>query len=413
MKQKLLTVLFLLLSIPFYAQWWVPQDSGVTSNLNDVYCLTANTVLVVGDGGVILKTTDGGENWIQKTSGTVQFLRKIQFANSTTGYAAGGSGTLLKTTDAGESWNPIATGITTDLLGLSVFNESTFYISGNNGLIQRTDDGSATFIDQSYGENPVFNNIQLLDQNTAFASSYDYYGADSNAFLKTTDGGLNWTLEPDQNTAYFYFMDENVGFLKNGTGFHKTTDGGMTLTDFMTTSDEDVNDMFATNQNTLWQVGSNYMLCNCAFFCIRKADFTDPLMPEAVQNCYADTDGGLPFEAIHFANETTGYIVGWGGKILKNSTGHMEELAVNEFDDQDFVKTYPNPSSGLVNITFKDKQSAPFSIEITDVLGKKAFAQSYQNQNDIAINIESFSHGVYFLKLQSDRGSTIKKLVRQ
>lgn len=413
MKQKLLSILLLLLATPFYAQWWVHQDSGVTSNLNDVYCITPNMVVVVGDSGVILKTTDGGANWIPKTAGTQQFLRRVQFADDLHGYAIGGAGTLLKTTDAGETWTAIATGTTNDLYGLSVWNENTFYISGTNGFIARTDNGGATFSDQSHGQIAVFNNIQFLNANTAFASSYDYYGADSNAMVKTTDAGEHWNLALDQNTSYFYFMDENVGFIRDGVGFHKTIDGGATFTDFMAASDIEMADVFATNANTLWQVGTNAMLCNCSYFCIHKADITEPFAPEEVENCYVDTNGALPFEAIHFGNETTGYIVGWGGQILKNSTGNMGPLAVNEFEGIDFVKLYPNPTSGLFNITFEQKQSAPFTIEITDVLGKQAFAESHQNQNDTVINIESLSSGVYFFKLQSDRGSITKKLIKQ
>ena len=337
MKHTLLTFLFVLVSISSHAQWWEPQISGVNVNLNDVYCITENIVVIVGDGGTILKTLDGGAHWIQKTSGTTNFLRKVQFINNTIGYAVGSGGTLLKTIDGGESWNSVATGLTTELSGLSVINENTFYISGNQGLIKKTNDGGVTFIDQSYNQNSFFKNIQFLNEDIGYASSFDYYGADSNAFIKTTDGGLTWTSILDQNTSCFYFINENIGFIRNGNGLRKTIDGGLTLTDLMVFSDGETADIFALNENISWNVGNNFTLCNCASFCIHKANFNNEPNLQETENCYADSNGGVPFEAIHFANETTGYAVGWGGMILKNSTGNMENLSVNEFNKKDFV----------------------------------------------------------------------------
>lgn len=413
MKHTLLTFLLVLSSIPFYGQWWEPQISGVASNLNDVYCITSNMVVAIGDAGTILKTTDGGAHWLQKSSGTTLALRKLQFVNNTTAYAVGEAGTILKTIDGGESWSAIASGTTANLLGLSALDESTFYVSGSDGLIKRTHDGGATFTNQSYGQNHAFKNIQILDALTAYALSYDYYGSDLNAFIKTTDGGLTWVPISDRNTSYFYFMNENTGFIKDSSGFHKTIDGGQTWTDLSVYSEGNTVDMFAVNENKLWQVENNYTLCNCSFFCIRKTGLNDGPSPVETQNCYADTNGALPFEAIHFANETTGFVVGWGGKILKNATGNMENLAVNEFDQKDFVKIYPNPSSGLVNLSFEEKHNEPFSIEIADILGKKMVVQSYANQNDATVNIESLSGGVYFLKLQSGNGSTTQKLIKR
>lgn len=95
MKNILQLFATLLLTIPLFAQW-VPQNSGTTANLNDVYCITADFVVLVGDNGTFLKTTDGGANWIAKTSGTTYKLKKIQFANSTTGYAVGFHALCLK-----------------------------------------------------------------------------------------------------------------------------------------------------------------------------------------------------------------------------------------------------------------------------------------------------------------------------
>jgi len=414
MKNRLFTLLFILVSTSFYGQWWEPQISGVSANLNDVYCIDENNVVIVGTAGTILKTTDGGAHWVQKTSGTASNLEKVQFVNATTGYAVGDVGMLLKTTDAGENWSQIATGITTGLSGLSCLNENLIFVSGDNGLIKSSHDGGATFEDRSYGTNYSFKKIQFVNEDIGYASSFSYYGSDQNAFIKTADGGVTWSLFQNQNTFNFYFLNENTGFIKDGNGMHKTSDGGITLTDIPHTYDYETADLFALNENVLWDVANNFTLCNCSWFCINKTDLSivNPEFQET-SNCYADNGGGLPFAAIHFANETHGYAVGWYGIILKNATGIMENLSTGQFDKKEVMSIFPNPASDRITISFLEKQSEPFTIEITDILGNKITSESYENLNNITFNTASFSKGVYFVKLKSKKGDSIKKLLKE
>ncbi|MBK7630781.1 MAG: hypothetical protein IPJ23_08765 [Ignavibacteriales bacterium] len=42
--------------------YWVKQISNTTKKLNDLYFLDLNNGIVIGDSGIILKTTNGGES---------------------------------------------------------------------------------------------------------------------------------------------------------------------------------------------------------------------------------------------------------------------------------------------------------------------------------------------------------------
>lgn len=416
MKKKLLTFLIFFISFSFYAQW-EPQTSGTNANLNDVYCVTENLVFIVGSGGTLLKTTDGGTNWIPKTSGTTSDLRKVQFVNPNIGYAVGTGGVLLKTTDGGDIWNTIATSFTTDLYGLSCVNENIVFISGDNGLIKKTTDGGVTFTDQSIPSIYPFVTIQFLNDLVGYGSSYDpppYGNTNSNSkFIKTIDGGVTWNLVPNQNTSSFYFLTENIGFIRDNNGISKTLDGGLNLS-YVGTSGQTTVAIFSPNENVVWNVENTFTLCNCSFFCINKIDLTLPPEFQQVSNCYTDTNGESPFMSIHFANETKGYAVGLWGKILKNSTGLMDNVfATSEFNKKNFVKMYPNPVTNQINISFMEKQSTPFSIEITDFVGKKIISKSFENQNDTSIPIESFSKGVYFVKISTKKGESIQKIIKE
>lgn len=402
------TILFfvILTSMPFYAQWWTPQNSGVTQNLNDVYGITSNTVVVVGNGGTILKTTDGGANWLQKTSGTSENLTKIQFVTLTLGYAVGTNGTLLKTTNGGESWASIPTGITTNLSGLSCVNENVFYISGDTGLIEKTTDGGTTFSNKSYAGNYSFATIQFLNDQVGYASSFTNFGSGSNAFIKTTNGGTAWTFVSDQISTFF-FINETTGFVMSGTTF-KTIDGGVTLTN-MGNSYSQASDLFAFNENEVWSVENTYTLCGCSNFCIRKSTIADTGTFQGAQNCYSDTNGNPPFEAITFADATHGYVVGDYGIIYKNATGTMEDLGIDEMDKKDTVVIYPNPASSI--ITIENKSNSPlYSTLIYDVNGRKVLEEK---QGKATLDISSLVKGVYLVKLSSDNGNVTKKLIKE
>jgi|GEM_PF-4838831 len=59
---------------------------------------------VVGRGGIILRTTDGGERWERSTSGVVDNLYDVCFTNPYIGTAVGDNATILRTTTGGMTW---------------------------------------------------------------------------------------------------------------------------------------------------------------------------------------------------------------------------------------------------------------------------------------------------------------------
>lgn len=408
--KKITTLFFILLALPFYAQWWIPQNSGVSQNLNDVYCITENSVVVVGNAGTILKTTDGGINWIQKTSAITYNLMKVQFAGLNIGYAVGTNGTLLKSIDGGENWSPIATGETANLYGLSVLDENTLLISGDNGLIKKTTDGGISFATQNAPESQAVLDIQFLNQLTGYAlSGQDPFSTDNKLF-KTIDGGITWSTLTNDPVDSFFFINENVGFINTMySGLNKTTDGGLNLLNLGYANFQEA-DLFSLNENRVWSVGNNFTLCDCNSYCINKRNITETAEIQEIHNCY-DDNSGFPFEAIHFASETKGYAVGWGGSIYKNSTGVMEDLGVDTVDKKDIVKIYPNPSSDQITISFADNRNEPFSIQITDYLGKKIFSNSYQSENFATITTSSFSKGLYLVTVLSQEKSQTQKVI--
>jgi photosystem II stability/assembly factor-like uncharacterized protein len=93
----------MLLVSSFAFSQWVSLPSGTTNHLNSVFFTDALTGYSAGNGGIILKTIDGGDSWTPLSGGITGDLNAIYFISQDTGYAAGYNGTLLKTTNAGAS----------------------------------------------------------------------------------------------------------------------------------------------------------------------------------------------------------------------------------------------------------------------------------------------------------------------
>lgn len=74
---------------------WTQLNNTSGYPLYSVFFLNQNEGWIVGDGGVILHSTDGGASWSTQTSGTSAALRDIFFTSPTNGYAVGVNGTIL------------------------------------------------------------------------------------------------------------------------------------------------------------------------------------------------------------------------------------------------------------------------------------------------------------------------------
>ena len=125
---------------------WVQQNSGVTTSLVDIDFINQNTGWACGDGGVIVKTTNGGLNWIQQNSGVLKRLEGIDAIDENNLWCVGWWNTILKTTDGGNNWIIIRDGPTSSSSFHKVYflNINTGWLSKNSYII-RTSNGGVSF----------------------------------------------------------------------------------------------------------------------------------------------------------------------------------------------------------------------------------------------------------------------------
>lgn len=62
---------------------------------------------VVGDSGVVIKTTNMGDSWTKIDVGTTANLKSINFVDPRRGWILGDNGTIIATVDSGKRWAPL------------------------------------------------------------------------------------------------------------------------------------------------------------------------------------------------------------------------------------------------------------------------------------------------------------------
>ena len=330
------------------ADWTVLREDdifrgdGIDGMLQDVYFMDNQNGLVVGDGGLMLKTSDGGKTWEKmeidmRPPGAGQRpggppgagggpppgfgrggpapLYNIYFVDENVGFIIGGRGTILKTEDGGKTWarkmamssagvgrggNP--RGMRANLMGIQMISETTGFIAGTENTILKTTDGGETWVGSSerarVGE--TRNNLEGI----WFVSPTTGWVIGSfGILLHTADGGENWEKRDpgfDNNLFGIHFLDENTGWISGQEGLIlHTTDGGATWNQQKTESYDDLHDITFVDAMVGWAVGGYNSILHT----------TDGGKTWAVSNI----PGGATFKGVHATDQNHCWTINdWG-----------------------------------------------------------------------------------------------------
>jgi hypothetical protein len=92
--------------------------------------------------------------------------------------------------------------------------------------------------------------------------------------------------------------------------------------------------------------------------------------------------------------------------ILSSTTGI---IPINENN----IKIYPNPSSGLFNLEILGSKNSTYQIKVFDVIGSIVYTKNIKGIQEIKeqIDISNKAKGIYFLSVESDNGAVLCKRI--
>jgi photosystem II stability/assembly factor-like uncharacterized protein len=216
---------------------WEPlteQKIYVSDKFFDVAVHDAKHAMIIGYGGKIIETANGGMSWSQIDAGTRKSLYSIDFApGHQVGWIVGEEGLILRTTDGGKTWKPQEAVVWLDdackdpeerayrqidspcqyayLFAISAVDERNAYAVGDKSIYTRTRDGGETWevrtlkfeteaasdLALAY-EDPVLYDIEFLD------ADHGYIVGEFGKIYYTEDGGQTWSQQQES------VMDESV-----------------------------------------------------------------------------------------------------------------------------------------------------------------------------------------------------------
>jgi photosystem II stability/assembly factor-like uncharacterized protein len=325
-KMKNLYILILVLILhetPIFAQsGWQSQPSGTSNWLHSAYFTSSSTGWIVGANGIILKTTNGGDNWTSQASGTNEYFYALYFTSSSTGWTVGSGGIILKTTNGGDNWIPQSNG-TGFLSSVHFTNPTTGWAVGDSILgevILKTTNGGDNWVSQSSGITGSLSSVYFRNSSTGWAVG----GYETSDIITTTNGGENWTSQSSGTTqslrSVFFRPSSSTGWIvgHNGT-ILKTTNSGVN-----------------------W-ISQSSGITNAAFYSVYFTSLTTGWAVAQFGIIVKTTNGGtnwilqssgtsLWLISVYFTSSTTGWAVGGytdQSIILKTTSGGIDPFNLN------------------------------------------------------------------------------------
>jgi photosystem II stability/assembly factor-like uncharacterized protein len=401
MKNLFLILNLIFLTLNLFGQFQY-CNSSVSKDLHDLCFIDQNIGIAVGDSGTIVRSIDGGINWdLIMGNDTVNF-KKVKFFDVQNGIAIGSD--IYMTNDAGLSWSKTPHG-NEYYYDIEILNQTTCIISGGPVALIKSSNTGMSFIDLVVPQNGHFGLLSFVNENIGYACNKG--GGGSSPTLKTTNGGINWTMI--QSGGNVNSVMEAMSFVSEAIGFK----GGWYNASLQKTSDSAINWSNINYEDSL-TYGEIYD------FHIKQSQ------PNSYYACgwygqiFKSTDGGsnwielnsglsntTTLYGIFFINDTIGWAVGQNGTIIRTSNGG-ETVGLFDIEENLKLSLFPNPTRDLVHIA-KQEAFEIREIRLYDLNGQELMSEN----NKETINLRPFPDGIYIIEIKTDKGISRRKIVKK
>lgn len=264
-------------------------------------------------------------------------LNCVEFLDSLTAYSVGNFGIILKSTDGGRNWNIQESGTNLDLYSISAIDKDTVYVCGDGLNVFKTTNGGNSW------EN-IFNKSWSNNTNCIFfvTPAVGYIAGDGTTLFKTTDYGATWN---DLNVGLEFQQVSSIFFTSTDTGYAssrsvgkvlKTIDGGINWIEIDLPLNNQFNTVTFLNDSTGFLAGQGGTI-------LKTMDAGNTW---TIQNKFPSDVTNSKLLSVDFVNDSVGYIVG-NKDILKTSNGgdKWELIAQSEFDL--YSVSFADPAHGI------------------------------------------------------------------
>lgn len=258
-----------------HGQTWKQAKVPTQNLLTAVYFSSPMNGWAVGHEAVVLHTSDGGENWVvqygdpyDKTAEvdydspdrSGQPLLDVWFKNDKEGFAVGAYGRFIYTKNGGETWEDYSSKIDNidgwHLNAIASNDSKTVYIAGESGTLFRSSDGGMSWerLESPY-EGSYFGIVPGPGVNELLV-----FGLQGHIF-RSSDRGENWVeIETDNNNGLMagtLIGYRGVVLVGNSGVIMSSNDDGNSFVKQTTADRQSLVGIATTSKNKLIMVGKN------------------------------------------------------------------------------------------------------------------------------------------------------------
>ncbi len=234
----------------------------------------------VNNGGVLLKTSDGGATWVPKNTAAFAapdgFPNVVHFFSASEGFCMGdpngGYFEIYTTTDGGDTWTRVPSANIPNELSqewgiigyYSVVGDNIWFGTNKSRVYRSTDKG------HTWAVSTVVNSATYIDVdfiNAMHGIAHDRGSTSTGAMYETFDGGATWNLMTVTGPHYTYDFSwvpgtantcVSTSVYQTAPGMSFSVNGGHTWTDFNGTTGVQIMATDWVDPSTGW-AGAYYM----------------------------------------------------------------------------------------------------------------------------------------------------------
>jgi endonuclease I len=99
----------------------------------------------------------------------------------------------------------------------------------------------------------------------------------------------------------------------------------------------------------------------------------------------------------------------WGGPIAEDTWGIY--LGIDDVNLASKIKIFPKPAKNFINIQINDGYIVVKQIAIFSITGKKMISVKGIKDNTNKINVSNLNNGIYFIKVTTNQGVLVEKII--
>lgn len=379
---------------------WTRIQTPVNDDLASVDFPATGTGYAVGDGGVVVKSTDGGSTWSAVQSGFQGNIWYTRFVNANEGIIAGDNGAAMKTTDGGATWSALNTDLRAGALPSFLFSvqylsPQTIFMAGGDGeaggaVVLRSSDGGATWNKVHPSGSLFLDRCFFFDATRGIAIGASFAGG--GVILLTTDGGATWSSQLDASalvTSLALLENGNAVAVSASGAVHISTDGGSSWSTKQSPASSSLIDVAFRDSQHGVAVGDGGTV-------IWTNDGGATWELETIE-------GGDQLRGARFTPDGGNlFIAAQGGALYRREIAASAERP--EGSSHARITIAPNPMRTETRLTVQDDEDATGStLRLYDIMGREVLHRSIPSHGALTLERNRLPSGRYLYTISSHK----------